>query len=75
MKEITCRELDGICDMGISGATLEELLDNRLLHLRQMAPLSHEHKRVLDNLQFLSENELAKWQRGVEQKWNNAPLM
>lgn len=70
MKELTCRQIDGICDIIISGSTVEELLDNRFIHLKQMAPLSDEHKRVLNNLQFLSENEIAKWRENVVKKWN-----
>ncbi len=72
---MTCRQIDGICDMVISGATVEEILDNRLAHLNQMASFSNDdtagHQRVLNNMQFLSENELAKWQENFMKKWNN----
>jgi hypothetical protein len=69
MKQMTCRQIDGLCDASISGSNPEEVLDNRLSHLKEAGALSYEHQKVFDDMRFMSENEKAKWRAKFLEKW------
>ncbi len=70
MKKITCREIDGVCDTVIEGNTFDEILANRLWHINQSVDIYPEHRAVLKKMEFMSDNEKARWEEELRAKWN-----
>lgn len=73
MKQIYCRDIDGICDTPIIGRNAEEMITNRLRHLKEAAVIYPKHQDVLDAMQFMSENEVEAFNAALTQKFNESP--
>lgn len=70
---MTCEEIDGICDTVIEGNNFEEFLFNRLWHLQQAATIYPAHRRVLEDMELMGEEEKVKWEEQLRVKWNELP--
>jgi len=65
-------DTDGICDTPLDGDTFEEWYANRFRHLEEASAIYPEHKKVLYNMQFMSELEKERQAGEFKKMWDEA---
>lgn len=65
-------DIDGICDTPLDGDTFEEWYVNRLRHLEEASTIYSEHKKVLYDIQFMSDLEKESQKAEFKKRWDEA---
>ena len=71
MKTISCQAMGGPCDMAISAATAEEMMEKGTAHVQGAD--DDAHKALLEEMSGMSEEEKAGWAQKVTEQFDNAP--
>jgi predicted small metal-binding protein len=66
MKNISCKELGGGCDMNIRAESSQDLANKAMNHMRE------KHSDKLSNM---SPEEKTEWTESLKEKWESAPAM
>lgn len=66
MKNITCKDLGGGCDMNIRAESREDLANKAMNHMRE---------KHADTLASMTPEEKTEWTESLNEKWESAPAM
>ena len=71
MKNITCKEMGGICDAVISAETAEEMGKKGKEHVHSVD--DDAHKALIEKMEAISKEERAAWFKELAAKFEAAP--
>lgn len=71
MKKVTCKEMGGPCEAEITGETAEDTATAGYEHIKGTA--DEAHKGMKKKIDDSSKEEKAKWMKGFEETFANAP--
>jgi len=71
MKKMTCREMDGVCDAEIQGETAEEMMEKGKQHVHETQ--DEAHQGLVKEMENASEEDMAAWKKGFQEKYEAAP--
>jgi predicted small metal-binding protein len=67
MKTLTCRELGGTCDQGLSANSWDEMVKTMTKHVME------NHPEVAKQMEKTHNQDPKKWGREMRPKWERAP--
>lgn len=71
MKTITCRQMGGVCDEGISGETPDEVMNKGYAHVQNAT--DEAHKELMAKMQNISNEDLEGWKAEFQKTWDATP--
>lgn len=71
MKQMTCNQLGGPCDVVVKGNTAEELAKKSGDHVMSMS--DDAHKKVAEKIKSMSGDDNKKWMADFQPKFDAAP--
>ena len=71
MKTMTCRELGGMCDTGLTAETSDEMM------MKGMAHLEEAHPEMAESIKAMPKDDPAmlEWSQKFMADWASAPEM
>ena len=63
--------MGGACDAALQGATSEEMMEKGKQHIHETGDEAHEE--LMKQMQNMSEEDMAAWQKDFEAKFEAAP--
>jgi predicted small metal-binding protein len=73
MKNMTCKQMGGACDMKISGDSAQEMMNNGAKHLRESTEEGDKKALQMMNDMQRSPEEQRKWQEEFERMFAQLP--
>ncbi len=66
---MTCRQMGGMCDAKIQGATADEMMKNGMMHLEQA------HPKMASDVKAMSKDDpkMMEWNKKFMMDFKNAP--
>jgi hypothetical protein len=71
MKIMTCREIGGPCDEGITGESFDDIAAKGYQHIADIQ--DDEHKKVKEHIDSASDEDKKIWMEETAPKFNSAP--
>ena len=72
MKQATCKQLRGVCDVKITGSTPKQMGENARDHVKDMlADGDKAHEEVVKKMMSLSKAQQAKWYKEFENSFDS----
>ena len=72
MKQTTCNNLGGACDLVLTGETAEEMGGNSRKHVMEMVQAGDEaHKKAMDDMMSLSAEDQQKWYKDFQDNFSS----
>ena len=74
MKNSTCRDMWGACDLEIQGETADEMGENCKAHVMEMIQAGDEdHQAAIASMMALSPEEQQEWIDGFKNGFDSLP--
>ena len=68
---MTCKEMGGVCEAEIQGETAEEIMEKGKQHVREAT--DEAHQGLVKQMENISEEDMAAWEKGFREKYEAAP--
>lgn len=67
MKTMTCKQMGGMCEQSINGATADQMMQNGMAHLEQ------SHPDMANNIKAMSKDDpiMAEWSKKFATDFEN----
>ena len=77
MKQLTCKEIGGVCDTVLQGETSAELATAAADHITEEAKTDPAHQKSYEEMEAIYNDKArhAEWQKEFEEKWDAAPTV
>jgi DNA-binding SARP family transcriptional activator len=75
MKQLTCKQIGGVCDMPFQGETSGEVAKAAADHMTELAKTDPAHQKAYDKMAAIYEDteRHAQWQKDFQKMWDAAP--